>query len=73
MRERRQLVRFVKTDGIIGALPVGEQREILVPADLDRRAALGRAWRMLKRDLPVDENQMCWMVAGEDSPPPGLL
>lgn len=59
----RQIVRIVKTDAILGSLPVGAQFEGLFAVALKRDAAVARTFRMLKRDHP-GENPMCWTVEG---------
>lgn len=60
---RQQLVTLVKTDGLLGGVEVGTQRETKCDADLPRGMAVHRAFAQLKRELP-GENPMCWTVAG---------
>lgn len=62
----RQIVRIVKTDAILGPLPVGAQFEGLFAVALKRDVAVARTFRMLKRDHP-GENPMCWTVEGSNA------
>jgi hypothetical protein len=52
-------IRLVKTEGVIGDLPVGTTILVNAPARFGERDAKVRAFRMLQRDHPK-ENPMCW-------------
>ena len=62
----KRAVRLIKTDGVLGPLPVGAQYEALHARNITSEQANLRTWRMFKRDHP-QENPMCWTVEGSVS------
>lgn len=62
MPSSQQPVVLVKTDGVLGPMPVGSSYTKAFAFDFPRDVAVRRTFRMLKRDHP-DENPMCWTVS----------
>lgn len=55
-------VRLVKTSGVLGPAPVGEQFEARFPLEMPRVDQERIAYRKLGRERP-GENPMCWTVS----------